>query len=116
MKIYIAGPYTGKDARETQLNVNRAIETFCLLLREGFIPFLPHLTHYVWMHPEGDFPYEKWLEYDLHWVDVCDAVYRMPGDSNGADGEVRRAKELGKSVYYDLTHLKEMAAGIGDGF
>ncbi|GAG05287.1 unnamed protein product, partial [marine sediment metagenome] len=33
------------------------------------------------------------------WLEVCDCVLRLPGESAGADLEVERAKELGIPVY-----------------
>jgi hypothetical protein len=37
----------------------------------------------------------------------CDAVYRLPGASAGADKDVARAKELGLKIYFDLAEIPE---------
>jgi len=34
-RIYIAGPYTGKDPRESHLNVQAAIKVACAVIRKG---------------------------------------------------------------------------------
>lgn len=43
-----------------------------------------------------------WLGIDLAWVDVCDCLVRLPGESKGADMEVARAMERGVPVFFDL--------------
>jgi hypothetical protein len=42
----------------------------------------------------------------MHWLELCDAVYRIEGASPGADREVRRAVEVGMPVYYSLEELE----------
>jgi leucyl-tRNA synthetase len=101
MKIYVAGPYSAKDARCVQMNVNKAISIGCQLMRKGWTPFIPHLSHYIWTHPGGDFEYKKWTEMDFEWLDVCDAFYLID-HSPGADAELERAKELKLKIYYNL--------------
>jgi len=98
-KVYVAGPYTP----DPKANVRIAIEWAEELLRLGFYPFIPHLSHY-WhaVHPHD---YEVWLDYDLEWLKACDCVFRFGGQSPGADREIAYAEKLGKSVYYDLNDL-----------
>jgi len=101
MKIYIAGPYSGGDPIT---NVRRAIRVADALAALGHIPFVPHLTHF-W-HQISPHRYEFWLDYDMHWLELCDAVYRIDGASPGADREVRRAVEVGMPVYTSLEELE----------
>ena len=98
--IYIAGPYTKPDPAQ---NTNRAIQIADDLLAAGYVPFVPHLCH-LWelISPK---PYTAWTEYDLEWLERCDAVLRFDGDSAGADAEVKRAEELGIPVFYGLGEL-----------
>ena len=94
MRIYVAGPYTKGD---TVRNVRDALHAAEILLGMGHVPYVPHLTafwHFVFPHAV-DF----WYAYDLHWLEVCDALYRLPGESVGADNEIARAHELGLPVY-----------------
>jgi hypothetical protein len=96
-KVYIAGPYTKGDVA---LNVRVAIEAADRVLKAGFIPFLPHVTHFWHLVCPG--PYEQWIDYDLEWLPACDALIRLPGESKGADGEVKRAIELGIDVFFGV--------------
>lgn len=93
-KVYIAGPYTKGDVA---MNVRAAIWAGDLLAGAGYAPFIPHLTHF-W-HLVCPRVWEFWLEQDLAWLEVCDCVLRLPGESAGADLEVKRAEELGIPVY-----------------
>ena len=99
-KIYVAGPYSKGDV---MVNIQDAISEADVLLKYGFIPFVPHLTgfwHFMFPHP-----YDTWMDYDAEWLLSCDAVFRLNGESSGADREVDMANELGIPVFYDRTNL-----------
>jgi hypothetical protein len=99
-RIYVAGPYSGGD---TVQNVRNAIDVADELADAGFAPFVPHLCHFWhYAHPRD---YQSWLDIDLAWVDVCDAVFRLGGESSGADGEVERAIARGIPVFYSIAEL-----------
>jgi hypothetical protein len=100
-RIYIAGPYSKGNMA---YNVKAAMDVANDLINMGFAPFCPHLSHFLDMNSPQ--PYEKWLEIDNEYVKVCDAVLRIPGESSGADNEVRLAQSLGIPVYYDIDDLK----------
>lgn len=104
MKVFIAGPYDGGD---TTLNVRNAIVAANALMDVGFEVFIPHLSHF--QHLVCPRPREDWLKHDLAWLKSCDIVLRLPGESPGADGEVQRARELGKTVWFELGELLETA-------
>jgi len=105
MKIYVAGPYSRSEQfPDMALNVRRAIEAGDRLLRMGHAPFIPHLTHFWHMVCPQD--YEGWLEYDRVWLLSCDALFRLPGDSPGADREVLWATEAKISVFTEWKELK----------
>jgi len=106
-RIYVAGPYTAEDARKVRQNVDRAIKIGCALIRKGWAPFIPHLTHYIWMHPDGDFPYEKWIELDLEWLRVCHAFFYI-APSPGADAELVEAAKLGHPIYRSLDEVPNL--------
>lgn len=42
----------------------------------------------------------------LQWVESCDCLLRLDGESKGADIEVSRAKELKIPVFYSIDELK----------
>jgi hypothetical protein len=99
-KIYVAGPYTKGDVAE---NVHKAFKAANDLADLGFAPFVPHSTHF-W-HLMFQRPYEFWLELDNQFLPFCDAVLRLPGESNGADKEVALAQKLGLPVFHDIAAI-----------
>ena len=101
MRIYISAPYSKGDIA---LNVRNAILAGDKLLEMGHIPFVPHLTHF-W-HYISPKSYNTWLQIDMDWLKICDAVLRLPGESIGADHEVNWAYLNGKPVYYNLEDLR----------
>ena len=102
IKVYIASPYTLGDVA---VNVKAQIDVADALINLGFAPFVPLYSHFQHMvHPR---PYQDWVTLDLEWVKSCDCILRLPGESSGADGEIKFAKELGLSVFYSLEELKQ---------
>lgn len=91
--VYIASPYTVGD---TAVNVRAQLEAADLLMDHGFCPVAPLLTHF--QHILNPRPYEHWMEIDFEKLRRCDAVWRLPGESKGADREVALARELGIPV------------------
>jgi hypothetical protein len=98
--IYIASPYTKGDVA---VNVRRNIEAADQVRAMGFIPFAPLLTHFWHLLIPHEF--EFWCEYDLAWLERCDAIVRLSGESSGADKEVARARELGLPVFSSVEEL-----------
>lgn len=99
-KVYVAGPYSHPDPESNTLT---AIEAGDQLLRLGYAPFIPHLSHY-WdaQHPH---PYAEWLDWCLVWVKCCDAILRLPGASVGADIETELAYALDIPVYQSIEEM-----------
>ena len=100
MRVYVASPYSIGDQI---LNVRRQIEAGDRHLEMGHTPFLPCLTHF-W-HYVSPKSYETWLEIDRRWIDCCDALLRLAGESKGADSEVEYARKLGIPVYYSFAEI-----------
>lgn len=101
IRVFMSGPYSSSPAA----NTDAAIAVAELLHSLGFVPFIPHLSHF-W-NERYPHPYADWLAYDLHWLRMCDAVFRMPGDSSGADGEVAEARRIGIPVFTDIDELRK---------
>ncbi len=99
--IYISAPYSKGDVAR---NVNKVIHIANQLLDMGYIPFVPHLTHF-W-HIITPRPYDDWMQIDLAYLGRCDALLRLDGESNGADLEVEVAKRCGMPIYYSLEEVK----------
>lgn len=103
MIVYISAPYTLGD---TALNVSRAIIVADALADCGYVPYIPHLTHFWHMiRPRS---YEYWLKYDIEWLDKCDVVLRLSGESKGADIEVSHALSKGIPVVLSINELKQI--------
>ncbi len=90
--VYVAGPITGDPFG----CVRRAMGAFQMIRHAGCVPFLPQLSVIGEMVAPQD--YEGWMAYDLDIIEHCDALYRLPGDSSGADREVEFARKLGLPV------------------
>jgi hypothetical protein len=105
-KIYVAGPYTAINPRDTQLNVNKAIEIGCALIKKGYAPFIPHLYHYVWLHEKGNYEYDTWRKIDTKWIESSNAFFYI-GSSKGADEELKMAEKLGLPIYKNLDEVPE---------
>lgn len=100
IKVYVSSPYTLGDVA---MNVKKQINAVDELMNKGFAPFAPLYSHFQHMaHPR---PCQDWIKVYLEWVMVCDCVLRLDGESTGADGEVKLAKELGIPVYYSFYEL-----------
>lgn len=117
-RVYIAGPLVIGDLRE---NIERGVVAFIRLIKAGLAPFCPHLSCFAgsahsfdgrhlqyWVKadllPRGT-TVEEWYETDLPWVDVSEALLRLPGEGKGSDGEVARATELGIPVFYSVEEV-----------
>lgn len=100
--VYIAGPYTSPDP---VTNVRDAVFAAESVRALGAVPFVPHLFH-LW-HTISPHPYEFWMGVDFDMLDRCDAVWRLPGASPGADREVDRALIAGKPVFFGIRGLAE---------
>jgi hypothetical protein len=100
IRVFIAGPHTYPDP---EINTFKAMEAFDRLLNLGFIPFCPHLTHFI--HKAYPRSYESWCEYDLKWLEKCVVLLRLPGESIGADKEVEFANDHGINVFYDIESM-----------
>ena len=99
-KVYIASPYTKGD---TAFNVKVQMDMYSELLDLGFIPFAPLHSHFLHMfHPKS---YDAWMEVDYEWINVCDCILRLPGESHGADLEVLHAHNIGIPVFYSIHDL-----------
>jgi len=97
IRVYITGPYTKGDVAQ---NVHAAIQAGDRLAQAGLFPFIPHLTHFWHLLYSHDWKF--WLAQDFVWLEACDVLLRLPGESNGADLEVQRARELGMTVYWSV--------------
>ena len=104
MKIYIAGPWS--TSGEPGPNLHAAANAAAELLERGHFPFVPH-TVWILHAVRPDVPITKWIEWDLAWLQDCDALLRLPGKSRGADLEVALANEIGIPVYESIEDIDD---------
>lgn len=102
--VYVAGPFRGPNAWETEQNIRRAEELALKVWRAGYACFCPHSNTRFF---DGVAPNEVWLEGDLVILRRCDALL-MTQDferSTGAKVERDEAVRLNIPVYYSLREL-----------
>jgi hypothetical protein len=105
--VYIAGPYSA----DPDLCTKRAIDAGHAVMDLGMCPIVPHLSHF--MHMQRNRPYEEWMSIDFEYITTADFLWRLPGDSPGADREVELAKKLGIPVVSSLEDLKKAVGKNG---
>jgi hypothetical protein len=114
MMILVAGPYrsgTGDDPALMAINLAKLEAVTLPLFRAGHIPLIGEwlalpLLRQAGSKRAGDAAYEEICYPIAHrLLEHCDAVLRLPGDSKGADEDVRRARERGLMIYTRLEDI-----------
>lgn len=114
LMILIAAPYrsgTGDDPHKMQKNL-RAMEKVALALyRAGHLPVIGEwlalpLLEVAGSKAIGDALWQEILYPVAHrLIARCDAILRLPGESAGADNDVKIAGERGLPVYFNLADI-----------
>lgn len=99
--VYVAAPYTNPDPVE---NSHVALKVADALEALGVVPIIPHLT-LMW-HLVTPRQAQFWYDYTMELMKRCDAVYRVPGKSKGADLEEKEARRIGIPVLLNWHELK----------
>jgi hypothetical protein len=123
LMILVAGPYrsgTNDDPERMAENLRQLESVTLHLFRAGHLPMigewvaLPLLRLAGGQRP-GDAAWQEILYPVAHrLITRCDAVLRLPGQSQGADEDVRLAGELGLAVYYRLEDVPGCAEIIDE--
>jgi hypothetical protein len=119
--ILIAGPYrsgTNDDPTLIAKNLDR-LESYALpIYKAGHIPMIGEWVALPIMKQAGstslgDSIAEQYL-YPVasRLIDRCDAVFRIAGQSKGADEDVRLAHQRGLPVYHRVEEIPVLAAGV----
>jgi len=106
-RIYVASRYSAPTQEERLLNVERAAAVGIRLLRKGYQPLVPIMSHYLdeFASLTGDpIEYERWMNWALTWVKQCEAVLVI-SMSPGVEREIECALEHKIPVYYSITEL-----------
>ncbi|AYN67616.1 DUF4406 domain-containing protein [Euzebyella marina] len=114
MLILIAGPYrsgTGNDPKLIKKNMDNLESVALPIFRKGHVPMIGEwvanpLIELAGSKEVGDEIFQE-IQYPTahRLLTKCDAVFRIEGESKGADQDVEIAKELGLKVYYDLNEI-----------
>jgi hypothetical protein len=104
LKIYLAGPYTAKTDKGRFRNVITVIDVAIEIFRKGHYPYVPHLTHFVDKRTKKLGVRLNWNDYmrwHNEWLGLCDAFLFIKS-SKGANLELKKAKKLGKKIFYSI--------------
>lgn len=114
MMILIAGPYrsgTGDDPARMAANLKRLEEASWPIFEKGHVPMIGEWVALpVWQTAGGKSVGDGLYDHILHptagrLLQHCDAVLRLPGESRGAENDVRIARERGIPVYFDVAEI-----------
>jgi hypothetical protein len=116
MLILIAGPYRSGSNDEPELiqkNLDNMEAVALPIFEKGHIPMIGEwvalpLLRLVGSGKIGDSNWER-IQYPVahRLIEKCDAVFRIPGESKGADQDVAIAKSKGLPVYFDLNEIPD---------
>jgi hypothetical protein len=121
--VLIAGPYmSGTQGNSEKIAANRLrLESFALpIFERGHLPLIGEwlalpIIQAAGGRALGDAVFDRYQYPVAHRLLArCDAVLRIEGESRGADLDVARARELGLTVFRDISelpHLHPDAAG-----
>lgn len=99
MRIYLAGPISSNP----EAHLEKALEVATVVIDKGHNPYIPNLMFYLEAKKPRE--YETWMTLDEEWLVTCDAAYRIPGESPGADREMKLANDLGLLI---IGHLDDL--------
>jgi len=111
--ILIAGPYrsgTGGDPVLIERNLKALEQAALAVYDKGHLPLIGEWAALPLAHATGAaspeaIPQAFLYEVAQRMLRHCDAVYRIAGESRGADMDVQTARQLGLPVYLDLGEL-----------
>lgn len=108
LRVFISGPLTSSGDRED--NITNAIGMGAFFSALGHYPFVPHVLGPA-LDSVTSKSYDYWMDYCLSFLEGCDVLYRLQGESKGADMEVTRAKELGIPVFFSTNNFDKWIKG-----
>lgn len=117
MMILIAGPYRGGTNDDPVLikkNLDNLEAVALPIFNKGHIPIIGEwvalpLMHLAGYQKIGDEIWDKIQYPAAHRIlEKCDAVFRIEGASNGADQDVKLAKDKGLPIFYSLDEIPDI--------
>ena len=119
--ILISGPYmSGTNGDEAAIAKNlKAMEDFALpIFQKGHIAVVGEWLAWPIIRQAGGLSHssEQFSEYQYpvahRLLEKCDAVLRIPGESRGADLEMGKAKDMGKTIFKSLDDIPTLTSGL----
>ena len=111
--IYVAGPLS---IGSVAMNIRAALEAGERLWEMGFVPFVPHLTHFwnfAFPHADTRHAYAFWRKMDFSMLTHCNCMIRLPGASVGADMETAFCEQENIPVFYSYDTAAEWLTAQG---
>ena len=114
LTIMVAGPYrsgTGGDSLLIEANLRRLEQAALAIYRRGHVPMIGEwlalpLARAAGSTRLGDPISEEFLyPASRRLLSRCDAVLRVAGPSQGADGDVQLAQALGLRIFHDVAQI-----------
>lgn len=112
--ILISGPYmSGTNGVESAIASNlKAMEEYALpIFLKGHLAVVGEWLAWPLIRQAGGNSHtsEQFAEYQYpvahRLLEKCDAVLRIPGQSKGADIEMDKAREMGKTIFMSLEEI-----------
>src|SRR3972149_3487679 len=102
-RVYVCGPLTTGDPA---VNIRKAIDAAEELMKAGYAPIIPHLM-YSWqmVYPHS---WDEMMSICVEQVKACDILFRLPGESRGADVEEDLARKRNMPVVKSVSALMAM--------
>lgn len=109
-RFYVAGPYSHSTTQERAYNVCATREAMIEILRLGFAVFSPVNMTEGLEHIPG-LTYDHFMDNDLEWLRLCDAIYFCPGweSSKGCQIERDAARKLGLLIFDSMEDVRALA-------
>jgi hypothetical protein len=114
--ILISGPYlSGTDGDEAKIRKNlEAMEAYALpLFKKGHLGMVGEWAAWPVIKSAGGDTHSspEFTEYQYpvahRLLEKCDAILRIPGESRGADLEMEKARQMGKTIFTDLDQVPD---------
>ncbi len=115
--ILISGPYmSGTNGVESAIANNlKAMEEYALpIFAKGHLAVVGEWLAWPVIRQAGGDSHtsEQFAEYQYpvahRLLEKCDAVLRIPGESKGADIEMEKAREMGKTIFMSIEEIPHL--------
>jgi hypothetical protein len=110
VRVYIAGPLTALPVGYIK-NLNTMGKVYEDILRMGVAPYNPG-SDIIQGLVAGDFELEDYTRVSMAWMKAAHVVFRMEGESKGADAEVQTAAELDIPIAHTFAELETIIRAL----